>query len=62
MDGLSVTRGVVAGAAVVMQDLQRSLVMHKGDPVMITYTAPGLKLAIAGRAMEDAGIRQQIKA
>lgn len=62
IDGLSVGRGVVAGAAVMAQDLQRTVVMHKGDPVMISYEAPGLRLTIAGRAMEDGGVRQQIRA
>lgn len=62
VDGQTLSRGVVAGSAVIAQDLQRTLVMHKGDPVMITYVAPGLKLSIAGRVLEDAGARQQVRA
>ncbi|GAB6853269.1 flagellar basal body P-ring formation chaperone FlgA [Asaia astilbis] len=62
VEGLSVSRGVVAGAPVVAQDLQRTVVMHKGDPVLISYLAQGLRLSIAGRAMEDAGLKQQVRA
>ncbi|WP_438383686.1 flagellar basal body P-ring formation chaperone FlgA [Asaia sp. BMEF1] len=61
IEGLSISRGVVSGAAVIAQDLQRTMVMHKGDPVLITFASPGLRLSIAGRAMEDAGARQQVR-
>ncbi len=61
-EGQTVSRGVVAGAAVIAQDLQRTVLMHKGDPVLISYVAPGLRLSIAGRVLEDAAARQQVRA
>ncbi|CDG41067.1 MULTISPECIES: flagellar basal body P-ring formation chaperone FlgA [Asaia] len=62
VEGQTISRGVVAGSAVIAQDLQRTVIMHKGDPVMITYVAPGLRLSIAGRVLEDAGAKQQVRA
>ncbi|GAA4491633.1 flagellar basal body P-ring formation chaperone FlgA [Gluconacetobacter tumulicola] len=60
IDGMTVTRGVVAGSAVLDQDLHRTVLMHKGDPAVITFAAPGVHLTATGRALEDGGAGQYV--
>ncbi|MFS3135730.1 flagellar basal body P-ring formation chaperone FlgA [Gluconacetobacter sacchari] len=60
IDGMTLTRGVVAGAPILDQDLQRTVLMHKGDPAVITFTAPGVHLTATGRALEDGGAGQYV--
>lgn len=60
IDGMTVTRGVVAGSAVIDQDLHRTVLMHKGDPAVITFAAPGVRLTATGRALEDGGAGQYV--
>ncbi|MBB2163087.1 flagellar basal body P-ring formation protein FlgA [Gluconacetobacter sp. 1b LMG 1731] len=61
IDGMTVTHGVVAGSPVLDQDLHRTVLMHKGDPAMITFAAPGVHLTATGRALEDGGAGQYIR-
>ncbi|MBB2203621.1 flagellar basal body P-ring formation chaperone FlgA [Gluconacetobacter takamatsuzukensis] len=58
VEGLTLTHGVVAGEAVSDQDVQRTILLHRGDPVLIAFTAPGLHLTATGRALEDGGASQ----
>lgn len=62
VDGMTLTRGVVAGEAVLDQDLHRTVLMHKGDPVLVAFTAPGVHLTATGRALDDGGAGQYVRA
>jgi flagellar basal body P-ring formation protein FlgA len=62
IDGMSLVHNVVAGAPVLDRDLHRTVVMHKGGPIMIAFTVPGIHLAATGRALEDGGFGQYVRA
>ena len=61
IDGMTLTHSVMAGDAVQERDLHRTVVVHKGDPVLIVFTAPGLHLTASGRAIEDGGKGQYVR-
>ncbi|MDF7673435.1 flagellar basal body P-ring formation chaperone FlgA [Acetobacteraceae bacterium ESL0709] len=60
--GMSLSHAVVAGEPVLATDLRRVTLVHQGDPVLITYDSPGIRLTATGRALEDGGSGQFIHA
>ncbi|MBB2189454.1 flagellar basal body P-ring formation protein FlgA [Gluconacetobacter azotocaptans] len=62
VDGMTLLHTVVAGEPVLERDLHRTVLMHKGDPVLIVFTAPGVHLTATGRALEDGGNGQYVHA
>lgn len=62
IEGMTLMHNVVAGQPVLDRDLHRSVVMHKGNPILIAFTVPGIHLAATGRALEDGGDGQYVHA
>ncbi|WP_338333327.1 flagellar basal body P-ring formation chaperone FlgA [Acetobacter sp. LMG 32666] len=60
--GMTLLHSVVVDEPVLERDLRRTVVMHKGDPIMLSYTSPGLRLSATGRALEDGGVGQYVHA
>ncbi|MDE7547786.1 flagellar basal body P-ring formation chaperone FlgA [Acetobacter fabarum] len=60
--GMTLLHSVMVDEPVLERDLRRTVVMHKGDPIMLSYTAPGLRLSATGRALEDGGVGQYVHA
>ncbi|WP_086639448.1 flagellar basal body P-ring formation chaperone FlgA [Acetobacter okinawensis] len=60
--GMTLLHSVVVDEPVLERDLRRTIVMHKGDPIMLSYTSPGLHLSATGRALEDGGAGQYVHA
>lgn len=60
--GMTLLHSVLAGDVVMARDLQRTIVMHKGDPVLIVFAVPGVHLTATGRALEDGGMGQYVRA
>lgn len=60
--GMALSHAVSAGQAVTTMDLRRALLVHQGDPVLITYSVPGIRLTATGRALEDGGSGQYVHA
>lgn len=59
VDGMLLVRNVEEGKPVLRRDLQKHVVIQKGDPVLMSYSVPGLRLTATGRALED-GSRGQV--
>ena len=62
VDGMTLANTVLAGEPVLDRDLHRTILVHKGDPVLIAFSAPGIHLAATGRALEDGGAGQYMRA
>lgn len=62
VEGMTLLHSVVADQVVLDRDLQKTIVMHKGDPVLISFRSPGLHLAVTGRALEDGFDGQYVRA
>lgn len=62
MEGMALARTVAEGQLVQGSDLRRAVLVHQGDPVLIVYKAPGLRLTATGRALEDGGSGQFVHA
>ncbi|QHI96467.1 flagellar basal body P-ring formation protein FlgA (plasmid) [Aristophania vespae] len=60
--GMSLSHAVAGGDPVLVTDLRRVTLIHQGDPVLITYSTPGLRLTATGRALEDGGSGQFVHA
>ncbi|MCI1243527.1 MAG: flagellar basal body P-ring formation chaperone FlgA [Acetobacter fabarum] len=60
--GMTLLHSVMVDEPVLERDLRRTIVMHKGDPIMLSYIAPGLRLSATGRALEDGGVGQYVHA
>lgn len=60
--GMALSHAVSSGQAVTMMDLRRAILVHQGDPVLITYNVPGIRLTATGRALEEGGGGQYIHA
>ncbi|GBQ05884.1 flagellar basal body P-ring formation chaperone FlgA [Saccharibacter floricola] len=60
--GMALSHAVAAGQAVKTMDLRRAILVHQGDPVLITYTVPGIRLTATGRALEEGGSGQYVHA
>lgn len=60
--GMSLSHAVAAGEPILATDLRRVTLVHQGDPVLITYNSPGIRLTATGRALEDGGSGQFIHA
>lgn len=58
--GMALVRGVVAGGAVQTTDLRKANLIHHGDPTLISYSVPGIRLTATGRALEDGGSGQYV--
>ncbi|MBB2176074.1 flagellar basal body P-ring formation protein FlgA [Gluconacetobacter johannae] len=62
VEGMTLLHPVVAGEPVLERDLHRTLLVHKGDPILIAFTVPGVHLTATGRALEDGGSGQYVHA
>lgn len=62
VEGMTLLHSVMVDEPVLERDLRRTVVMHKGDPIMLSYTSPGLHLSATGRALEDGGAGQYVHA
>ncbi|MCP1241658.1 flagellar basal body P-ring formation protein FlgA [Acetobacter lambici] len=62
VEGMTLLHSVVVDEPVLERDLRRTIVMHKGDPIMLSYISPGLRLSATGRALEDGGTGQYVHA
>ncbi|WP_230975539.1 flagellar basal body P-ring formation chaperone FlgA [Acetobacter garciniae] len=62
VDGMTLANTVLAGEPVLDRDLHRTILVHRGDPVLIAFSAPGIHLAATGRALEDGGAGQYMRA
>ncbi|KXV79122.1 flagellar biosynthesis protein FlgA, partial [Acetobacter malorum] len=62
IEGMTLLHSVVADQVILDRDLQKTIVMHKGDPVLISFRSPGLHLAVTGRALEDGFDGQYVRA
>lgn len=60
MVGMALIHSVASGEAVQMSDLRRANLIHNGDPTLITYSVPGIRLTATGRALEDGGSGQYV--
>lgn len=60
--GMSLSHAVAAGEPVLATDLRRVTLVHQGDPVLITFNSPGIRLTATGRALEDGGSGQFVHA
>lgn len=60
--GMTLLHSVVADQVVLDRDLQKTVVMHKGDPILLSFRSPGLHLAVTGRALEDGYDGQYVRA
>lgn len=56
--GMALTHPVSAGQPVQKGDLKSEILVHRNDPTLIVYTAPGIRLTATGRAVEDGGVGQ----
>ncbi len=54
--GFTARRQLRAGLPLRESDVQKPLVVRKGDAVMIVFRAPGIELTSRGRAMTDGGL------
>lgn len=54
--GFTARRQLRAGLPLRESDVQKPLVVRKGDTVMIVFSAPGIELTSRGRAMTDGGL------
>ncbi len=62
MIGMALVRTVGAGQPVQGTDLRRAVLVHRGDPVLLSYNSTGIRLTATGRALEDGGSGQFIHA
>lgn len=62
MIGMALVRTVGAGQPVQGTDLRRAVLVHRGDPVLLSYDSTGIRLTATGRALEDGGSGQFIHA
>ncbi|RFD21580.1 flagella basal body P-ring formation protein FlgA [Komagataeibacter melaceti] len=62
VDGMTLVHDVAAGEPVMDRDLHRTILMHKGDPILIVYIVPGIRLTATGKALEDGGAGQYLRA
>lgn len=54
--GFSARRQLRAGLPLRESDIQKPLVIRKGDAVMIVFRAPGIELTSRGKAMTEGGV------
>jgi flagella basal body P-ring formation protein FlgA len=59
--GLAVRRNLMAGAALESHDLETPDLVRKGEAVTILYATPGMRLAVAGLAQNDAGMGETVR-
>lgn len=62
MIGMALVRTVGAGQPVEATDLRRAILVHRGDPVLLSYNSTGIRLTATGRALEDGGSGQFVHA
>ncbi|MCX5614929.1 flagellar basal body P-ring formation chaperone FlgA [Bombella saccharophila] len=62
MVGMALVRTVAAGQPVEATDLRRAILVHRGDPVLLSYNSTGIRLTATGRALEDGGSGQFVHA
>lgn len=62
MIGMALVRTVGAGEPVQGTDLRRAILVHRGDPVLLSYSSTGIRLTATGRALEDGGSGQFVHA
>ncbi|MCT6814222.1 flagellar basal body P-ring formation chaperone FlgA [Bombella apis] len=62
MIGMALVRTVGAGQPVQGTDLRRAVLVHRGDPVLLSYNSTGIRLTATGRALEDGGSGQFVHA
>lgn len=62
MIGMALVRTVGAGEPVQGTDLRRAILVHRGDPVLLSYDSTGIRLTATGRALEDGGSGQFVHA
>ncbi|WP_310255029.1 flagellar basal body P-ring formation chaperone FlgA [Acetobacter pasteurianus] len=60
--GMSLSKPVASGSPVIMGDLRRSILVHRGDPVIISYNSPGIRITTTGKALADGGKGQLVHA
>lgn len=62
VEGMTLLHDVVAGEVVLDRDVHRTMLIHKGDPLLIAFIVPGIRLTATGRALEDGGSGQYVRA
>ncbi|GAB6969139.1 hypothetical protein JCM25156A_31780 [Komagataeibacter kakiaceti JCM 25156] len=62
VDGMTLLHDATTGEPVLDRDLHRTILMHKGDPILIVYIVPGIRLTATGKALEDGGAGQYVRA
>lgn len=59
--GMEARRTLKAGAPLAIADIKAPTVIRKGDPVKLTYAAPGLRLTADGLAQADAAAGDSVR-
>ncbi|AQT06346.1 flagellar basal body P-ring formation chaperone FlgA [Acetobacter persici] len=60
--GMALSHPVAEGTPVLSSDLRKTLLVHRGDPVLISFSSPGIHLSATGRALEEGGKSQFVHA
>lgn len=60
--GMTLLRSVLSGEIVSTHDLHRTIIVHRGAPVLIVYNVPGIHMTLTGRALDNGGMDQYVRA